>query len=251
MNFQRREPMKRVLILILVVAMAFTGPFALAQCPSAAGRNLVLTEGVAEVMGQNDSARLSIAVVTEGQDLEEVSAENAQSTLEVLRAIKGLKIENLRLKTTGYRVSPQRDYKVRPPKIKGYEVYNAIECVLEGLEPIPLSTCVSRIIEETLERGANDVNGMAFYIKDKGPLEKRALTQATKEAMARAKTLAEAAGVRLKELVSLSTQPMDMPPEPRLFRGTDMKEGSRGVAPPVEVGESKVRVQVSIAYEVE
>jgi uncharacterized protein YggE len=234
-----------------MAVLLFTASTAFAEGPPAMGRNLILTEGVAELMGQNDSAKLSIAVVTEGPNLEEVSSENASKTKEVLKAIKDLDVENLKLKTSGYRVTPRRDYKARPPKIKGYEVYNAIESVLEGFEPEPLSRNVSRIIEKALGSGANNINHVEFYIKSRRPLEKKALTEATQEAMDRAKTLAEAAGVKLKRIATLSTQPIHSPPQPHMLRAAEMNDGSLGMAPPIEVGESKIHVQVNIAYEIE
>lgn len=222
-----------------------------AQSPPASDRNLIFTEGTAEVMGQNDSAKISIAVVTEGPNLEQTSSENAGKTKRVLKAIKGLNIENLKLKTSSYRVTPQRDYKARPPKIKGYEVHNAIEVMLEGFEPEHLSGHVSKIVGKALESGANNIDHIRFYIKNKEPLEKEALTQATQEAMDRARTLAKAAGVKLKRIASLSTHPIQIPLRPQMFRAADMKAEAAAAAPPIEIGESQIRVQVSVTYEIE
>ncbi|MGB6011472.1 MAG: SIMPL domain-containing protein, partial [Desulfobacterales bacterium] len=77
-----------------------------------------------------------------------------------------------------------------------------------------------------------------------------ALKLATREAMDRARTLAEAAGVKLKRVVSLSTQPIQIPPRPQMLRAAEMKTEA-AAAPPMEIGESQIRVTVSIAYEIE
>jgi len=243
--------MNRVFVLVLTAGLLSIASSTFAEAPPPSDRNLILTDGLAELMGQNDSAKLSIAVVTEGRNLEEVSSENAGKTKGVLTAMKALNVKNLNLKTSSYRVTPQRDYKARPPKIKGYEVYNAVEARLEGFEPDRLSGHVSGIIEKALGSGANRIDHVQFYIENKLPLEKKALTEATQEAMERARTLAEAAGVKLKRIASLSTQPVHMPSEAHMFRAAEMKDDAGGVAPPIEVGESKIRVQVSIAYEIE
>ena len=241
--------MKSAFILLLTATLLLMAHSSLAQCPSISNQNLILTEGMGEVTGQNDSAKISLAVVTEGRNLEQVSSENAGKTNTVLKGIKGLNIKNLKLKTTNYRVVPQKDYKARPPKIKGYEVSNAIEVSLEGFEPEPLSKNVSKIIGKALESGSNNINHIQFYIKNKQPLEKDALKHATREAMDRARTLAETAGVKLKRLVSLSTQPIHIPPRPQMLRTAEMKTAA--AAPPMEIGESQIRVTVSIAYEIE
>ena len=243
--------MKRANVSVLMASLVFIAHSTFAQSPPASDRNLILTEGTAEVMGQNDSAKIAIAVVTNGRNLEQISSENADKTKGVLKAIKGLNIKALKLKTSNYRVTPQKDYKARPPKIKGYEVHNAIEVTLEGFEPEHLSKHVSKIVGEALESGANNIHHIQFYIKNKEALEKEALTQATQEAMDRARTLAKAAGVKLKRIASLSTHPIHIPPRPHMFRAADMKAEAGAPAPPIEIGESQIRVQVSVMYEIE
>ena len=243
--------MKKAFILILTLSLLFIVHSASAQCPSARDRNLILTQGNAEVMGQNDSVKVSIAVVTQGLKLEPVSSENAGKTKAVIKAVKDLNIKGLKLKTSNYRVTPQKDYKARPPKIKGYEVYNAIEITMEGFDPEALSQNVSIIIGKALESDANNINHIQFYIKNRAPLEKEAITKATQEAMDRAGTLARAAGVKLKRIVSLSTHPIHMPQRQHIFRAAGMKAEAAAMAPPIEPGESQVRVQISIAYEIE
>ena len=242
--------MKRVFILILMACFCLVSNSSFAQSPAVSDRKLILTEGTAEVMGQKKKKKIFIAVVTEGRKLEQASSENADKTKAVLTAVKGLNIKHLKLETSNYRVTPQKDYKARPPMIKGYEVNNAIVVTLEGFETQPLSKHVSQIVGKALGSGSNTIQRIGFYLKDKSALEKRALKLATQEAMERAKTLAEAAGVKLKGVVSLSTQPIYAPPRPHMLRAAEMKAEAGTMAPPMEIGESRIRVQVSIAYEI-
>ena len=243
--------MKKLFFLFLLTGMLVIAHTSFAQSPALNTRNVVITEGIGEVKGQNDSAGISIGVLTEGKELGEVSSENALKTKKVLNAIKGLGIENLTLKTSNYMVNPRRDYQARPPKIKGYEVSNTIEITLEGFNPEDLSTNCSTIIGKALESGANNINRLHFYIKNKSPLEKEALTQATQAAIQRAETLASAAGVKLKRIASLSTQPMQVPPTPQRFMAAEMDAKAAAGAPPIEIGESHIRFQVTVAYEIE
>jgi uncharacterized protein YggE len=222
-----------------------------AQCPSHAQSYLIHTEGTAEVTGQNDSATISVAVVTEGKHLDQVSSDNAAITKEVLGAIKGLNIQNLKLETSNYRVTPQKDYKARPPVIKGYEVHNSVLVTLEKFPPEDLSRHVSQVVGTALEGGANNIHHIQFYIKNKEPMEKEALTLATQEAIERAKILAKAAGVKLKRIASLSTRPTHVPPRPQMMRKAAMDTEAGAMAPPIEIGESEIRVQVTVAYEIE
>ena len=242
--------MKKAFTLIITACLCLVANSAFAGPPDVSDRNLILTEGTGEVMGQNDSAKIFIAVVTEGRTLEKVASENADKTNAVLTAIKDLNIKHLKLETSNYHVTPQRDYKARPPQIKGYEVNNSIVVTLEGFKAEPLSKHVSRIVGKALGSGSNSIQRIQFYLKDKLALEKKAITLATREAMERAKTLAEAAGVKLKGIVSLNTQPTYASPRPHMLRTAEMNSGEGTVAPPMEIGESRIRVQVSIAYEI-
>jgi uncharacterized protein YggE len=127
---------KGTIVLFVMMSLLFLPYAGFAQSPPVRERNLIFTEGVAEVMGQNDSAKISIAVVTDGKNLEQISAENARKTKQILKVIKRLDSTGLKLETSNYRVTPQKDYKARPPEIKGYEVYNAIEVTRKLIYPL-------------------------------------------------------------------------------------------------------------------
>jgi uncharacterized protein YggE len=243
--------MKKAWILFLIAGLFLTARSTFAQSHSDMDRNLILTEGVAEVTGQNDSVRISISVVSEGPDLKQVSTENAVKTKNVIDGIKDLNLKNMDFKTSDYRVTPQRDYKARPPKIKGYEVYNTIDIKLEEMDPNQLSEYVSKVIGNALENGANSINYIQSYIKNRTPLEKEALMRATQEAKDRAETLAKAAGVNIKRIVKISTQPESFPPRPQMLRSAVMKAEAAPVSPPIEIGESQVLAHVSMVFEIE
>ena len=243
--------MQKAHVLVLLAGLLLISPAASAQPSPAADRNLILTEGSADVTGRNDSASVTIAVETSGRNLKQVGAANAAAGSAVIKALKALNLEALVLTTADYRMTPQRDYDLSPPRIKGYEVANSITATLEGLAPDQLAVHVSEIIEKALEQGANRINQVQFYIKDRAPLENLALTRATREAITRAETLAAAAGIKLKRIVSLSTGPMQRPGPPPVFRSAGMKAETAAMAPPIEPGESRIRVQVSLVYEIE
>ena len=225
--------------------------FGFSQNAFATELRLILTEGTGTVTGQNDSAKLTIGILSEGRDLQQTSSENASRTKTLLGAIKGLHMKGLKLKTVGYRVTPQKDYKSKPPKLKGYEIFNAVEVTLEGYEPEDLVGHVSMLVGKALENGANHIQALLFYIKSKAPYEKVALTQATKEAIERAKILAEAAGVRIKRIASISTQPIQEPIRPHLMRSAGVKAEGAAMEPPMDAGESKIHVRVHVAHEIE
>jgi uncharacterized protein YggE len=241
------KPLFFLSLALFIVAMPYA---AIAQSQYMLNRNLVFAEGTADVTGQNDSARISLSVQSEAREMEEAAADNVTKTEAVLQAVKALRIKDLKVKTRNYSVTPQKDFKAKPPVTKGYEVRNEIEITTEGFAPKELSDQVSKVIETSLKNGANTVNNIQFYVKDKQMLEKQGLSLATKEAMAQAQILASAAGVKLGRIVSISTQPIAVPIRAEMFRSAGVAAQDASMKPPIESGESKIYFHVSVVYEI-
>jgi uncharacterized protein len=241
------KPLFFLTLALFIVAMPYA---AIAQSQYMLNRNLVFAEGTADVTGQNDSARISLSVQSEAREMEEAAADNVTKTEAVLQAVKALRFKDLKVKTRNYSVTPQKDFKAKPPVTKGYEVRNEIEITTEGFAPKELSDQVSKVIETSLKNGANTVNNIQFYVKDKQMLEKQGLSLATKEAMAQAQILASAAGVKLGRIVSISTQPIAVPIRAEMFRSAGVAAQDASMKPPIESGESKIYFHVSVVYEI-
>jgi uncharacterized protein YggE len=232
---------------LFIAAIPIAAP---AQSQYLPNRNLIFAEGTAEVTGQNDSAGISLSVQSEARVMEKAAADNAARTEAVLKAIKALRIKALKVKTSNYSVSPQKDFKARPPVTKGYEVRNEIKITTEGFAPKALSGQVSQVIDTALKNGANTVRNIKFYIKDKQALENQGLHLATQKAMAQAQVLASAAEVTLGRIVSISTQPMAAPVQTEMFRAAGALAQEASMEPAIESGESKIQVRVSVVYEI-
>lgn len=243
--------MKPVTFFFLAIFFVVISNATVAQSQPPLDRNLIFTQGTAEVTGQNDSARIHVSVQSEAREMENAAADNAARTDAVLKAIKTAGIRDLKVETGNYRVTPKKDFKARPPVIRGYEVSNEIEITTEGFEPKELSNQVSKVIGTSLESGANRIRNIQFYIKDNASLEKQGLRMATKEAVAQAHVLAEAAGVTLGRIVSISTQPIAVPLRGEMMRAAGMAAADASVEPPIESGESRINVRVSVVHEME
>jgi len=242
--------MKPLIFITLGIFILAMPNAAIAQSQNLLNRNLIFAESTAELTGQNDSARIFLSVQSEAREMEKAAADNATKTEAVLQAVKALPIKDLKVKTSNYRITPQKDYNAKPPVTKAYEVRNEIEITTEGFAPRELSDQVSKVIATSLKNGANTVHNIQFYIKDKQELEKQGLSLATKEAMAQAQVLASAAGVKLGRIVSISTQPIAVPIRAEMFRSAGVAAQDASMEPPIESGESKIYFRVSVVYEI-
>ncbi|MDT7779431.1 MAG: uncharacterized protein QOC99_1943 [Acidobacteriota bacterium] len=207
----------------------------------------VVVSGDATVQAQPDTAILTIAVVTQNSSASEAQAENASKTDAVVRAIKAAAGASAEVKTSGYSLQPQYAYKEgTPPTITSYLARNAVTVTLGELNRV--GSC----IDAASRAGANSVDGLAFTLRRDEQPRRQALADATREAVSKARVIADALGGHVVRIVEVQ--------EAGAVRPTPIYEaGAAGrvsmtaqTAPtPVESGSLEIRAQVQLVAEIE
>lgn len=212
---------------------------------------LLHTSASAEVLGDNDSATIQVSIITEDKRLESCHKQNALKADNVSSAIQKMKIKNLKITTTNYRVFPKQNPKSKTREIVGYEIHNNLAITLEGVTKEKLSLTVSQILDQAVSSGANQIGALSFYIKDKQPLINQALAQATKYAMSKAQTVSQTAGVTIGDLYHLSTDSAHHNPYlPRPFQERGLMKAASTPTTPIEAGQSKISATVYLSYRI-
>src|ERR1043165_9263533 len=162
------------------------------------------------VQAQPDTAILTISVVTQGRRAIDAQQENATKTDAVVRALKAAAGAGAEVKTSGYSLQPQRIYKEgQPPTISGYEARNSVTVTTGELNK------VGNIIDAAAQAGSNDISGIAFTLRQDRAARDRALSEATREAMSKARVIAEALGGRVVRVVEVQEEGFQQrPPGP-------------------------------------
>jgi uncharacterized protein YggE len=227
--------------------------FATSSAPIAAENTdaIVRTISVAghgEVKGTPDEAHLSAGVVTEGKTAAEALAANARAMNNVFAALKRLGIPERHIQTSNFNISPRyADDDGRPPhtpRIVGYEVTNTVQVTVGGIDR------AGPVIDALVSAGANQSQGVLFTIADPKPLEQKARREAVEDAIQKARTIADASGVRLGRIVTINEAGAQMPPPMPLMRA--VSPVTSFVAPtPVAAGEASVVVDVSVVCEIQ
>jgi uncharacterized protein YggE len=107
---------------------------------------------------------------------------------------------------------------------------------------------VGEIVDRAVTLGVNQGGSIAFTNDDPAAARTEARRRAVDDAIARARTLAEAAGVGLGPIIEMSEQSYSQPPMPMAAsRAYRMEAQSDAV--PVEAGENVYRVQVNATFE--
>lgn len=201
--------------------------------------------GDATLNAEPDVAVVILSVVTQSQNALEAQQQNAAKTDAVINAVKGIAGGNAEIKTNSYTVQPQNDYRDnRLPKIVGYETRNSLIVRMSDL------TKVGAVVDAASHAGANSVDRVSFNVSDSSVVNGQALAEATRQAMAKAKSIAEAMRGRVTRLVeeqeTLSPQAQSFDISNAL---TTMEEKTRGT--PFQPGPMRVNSRVQLIVEVD
>jgi hypothetical protein len=207
----------------------------------------VMVAGDSIVHAQPDTAILMISVVTQNRTAIEAQQDNATKTDAVVRALKAAAGAGAEVKTSGYSVQPQRVYKEnQPPTITGYEVRNTVTVTTSDL------TKVGTIIDAAAQAGSNDIAGIAFTLRQDRPARDRALSEATQEAVNKARMIATALGGRVVRIVEVQEEGFQQRPPIPIYQTEGFTVAQKSaVATPIEVGSLEITSRVQVIAEVE
>jgi uncharacterized protein YggE len=204
----------------------------------------VVVTGDAIVQSQPDTAIIQIAVVTQNASASEAQAENASRSNAVVAAVKAAAGAGAEVKTSGYSLQPQYDYRdAASPRITGYLARNAVSVTMGELQK------VGAVIDAATRAGANNIDSLAFTLRRDEQARGQALTNATREAMAKARILAEALGGRMVRVVEVQESSVARPPIPLYDRPVEMSRAAAQT--PIEPGTLEIRAQVQLVAEIE
>ncbi len=197
-------------------------------------------EGQAEVVP--DIVTVTLGVVSEARSAGEALAANSKDMTAAIAAIREAGVAEKDIATTGFSVSPvyaEQKPGEAQPRITGYQVSNQVQVTIRDLK------ASGDILDKVIAAGANQVNGIAFDVADPDKPAEAALTDAIAEAKKKAARMADAAGVRLVRIVSVTADGGARP----VFA---MDGGMRALKAPVPImaGTRTVSASATIVWEI-
>ncbi len=204
----------------------------------------VTVSGDARVTAKPDTATISISVVTQNKNASEAQQQNAAQTTAVINALKTAAGGGAEIETSGYSLAPQRVYKEnQPPTIVGYEARNSITVTLKDLNR------VGAVIDSATKAGANNIDNVAFSLRQDREARGQALADATRDALGKANILAQALGGRVVKITAV--QEGGTTPRPPIIYARQEAFVSKDTNTPIEVGTLEINSQVQLVAEVE
>lgn len=198
--------------------------------------------GTGRLSVRPDTALVPLGAETRATNVADATAEAARRVTDVLQRVRALGVDERDITTVEYAVEPllaPRRAPEEPTRILGYRVLNVVQLRVRQLD------AVGRIVDAAIAAGANVVRGMTFILADPAAADAQARTLAVQSAAAKARQLAEAAGVRLGELVQLvEGEPVRQPRLDYIARAELAAPG------PIEPGELEIVVSVVAHYRI-
>ncbi|MDQ0423310.1 uncharacterized protein YggE [Peteryoungia aggregata LMG 23059] len=208
----------------------------------------IMVSGEGEATVAPDMAVISLAVVRDADTASEALSANSAAMTEVLAALKAQGIAEKDLQTTEFSIQPKykqdtrTDGSYEAPVIVGYTVSNGLTVRVRELAKL------GTIIDESVKLGVNQGGGISFTNDDPEATIEAARKQAVEKAAAKAKTLTDAAGVKLGRVVEISEN--FARPMPQVYAAAPMAKMA-DEAMPIASGENLYTVTVNITYAIE
>ena len=231
-------------ILVIAGVLLLLAPSAWAQQERNRPRPTAITvTGEALISAEPDQAQLDIGVVTQARTAPETSKENAERLARVLSEVKKILGKGDEVKTSGYSLTPAYRYpQGGKPEIVGYSASNTVRIKTSNLE------LVSRLIDNAMQAGANNINRLVFTLKDEQAAQLEALRAASAKAKIKVEAVAAALALKIVKITSVTEGERTIQP---VFRQvTAMRAEAAPAQTPVEPGTVDVRSTVSMTVEV-
>lgn len=192
-----------------------------------------------------DLAYVTIGVQTEAEEAAEAVADNNTQSQELIDALREFGIAASDIQTTNFSIFPQQQYDPQG-RTTGeilYVVNNSVQVTVRDLDQ------VGDLLDAAVQAGANSIYGIQYDVEDKTEALSGARQDAVANARALAEELAQAAGVSVGDVVSISIGGAGYPTPMPLFKGADMAQAEASV--PVNPGQMHLTVEVTVVYAIE
>ena len=225
--------------LLLVVSLLWT-PFIFFVFP-AFGADSSTTPTI-EIMGRAslttmpNTVTIFFSVETEQPKASDAVRSNAEKTEKILNVLRKISDKDTRIKTSGYGLFPVYE-KEGTTRTGFYRVRNSVIVESKDLDK------VGAFVDQAAEAGVSRIANLTFGTDRSEELIKEAATQALKNAMRDAETLAKVAGVSLKRIAKITYDPRENHPV------RAMLEAAAPVTTPIMVGEIQVQASVHLVFE--
>ena len=240
----------RDFIVAAVLGASLLVPAAGAFAQEARQREAIITvNGEGHSAIAPDMAVMTLSVVKQAKSAKDALDENNKAVGAVLTALKDSGVAERDLQTSGFSIQPQfvfqndKNGQPLPPTLTGYQVNNGLTVRVRDLSKL------GALLDQAVTLGVNQGGDIQFTNEKPDAALEEARKNAVADAAAKAKTLTDAAGVKLGRVVAINEGTIVSPPQPFMRAAMNMAAAPKAV--PIATGENTYNASVSITYAIE
>lgn len=207
------------------------------------GPAVISASGLGTVTGKPDVLTVQLGVETSAPRAEDALDDNNNRATALIDTLKQRGVADKDIQTSQLSIYPRYDDQGR--RITGYQANNMVTAKLRDLGG------AGALIDAAAEVAGDAVrvNSIAFSIDDDSALLATARADAVRRAKAQAEQMAEAAGVKLGKVRSISESGSSAPPMPYpMYAGAPAADAAKSV--PIEAGSQELNLTVNVIYEI-
>lgn len=183
--------MKKLFALFTVLILMLTAAAVSAETK-------ITVSGTGEVRVSADTAVISLGVSARDKDVLKAQQRVNETISAIRKAMTGKGIKEENINTEYINIYAIYDYKNDQEQLAAYEASSTLAIRVTDMES------VGSLIDAAFASGANTLNGISFSASDTTDAKSEALQKATEDAQNKAGILAEAAGVKITGIESIS-----------------------------------------------
>ncbi len=201
---------------------------------------IIKVTGIGSVKTKPNMIYISLNIEVEANTPGEALSAATSRANELISFLKYKGVQDQNITTTNVALTPVYDYDQKPPKIVAYRAYYSLRVRLTDLK------LAGEILGDATNHGATGLGQISFGISEEKSKELRlqAIKLAYENALKIAEAMAEAAGLRITGIKTMSVQSGYVPP----VYVTKSEAASVPPVVPLMPGESQISVSVYVEF---
>ena len=206
----------------------------------------ISVSGEGKVSGAPDVAALTLGVSALAPSVKDARDQAATAMNGVVDSIKGNGVDAKDIQSTQFSIQPEYNYRDNNQELSGYRVTNIVTAKVRNIDN------TSKVIDDAVAAGGDltQVQDISFTIDDPSKLQDEARAEAVKDAQTKAQRLADLAGVKLGEPISISETGVQ-PLGGNFGVGAAERNLAAPAPSPIEPGQLEVTLDVQVLYAIE
>ena len=186
-----KNPMRKILALLAASVL-------LAACSSAAAETRIAVNGTGETRISADTAVISLGVSARDRDVLKAQQTVNENSAGIRQALLSNGVAEENINTDYMSIYAIYDYNEDVEKVQAYNASTTLAVKVTDMDS------VGKLIDEAFAAGANTLNGISFSASDTDEARNESLKAAVGEARAKAEVLAEASGLKITGIETIS-----------------------------------------------